>query len=251
MDLVHQFTIPAPPDQAWAALTDIPSMAACLPGAALDDGAADPYTGAVTVKVGAMTIRFRGEAEVASLDNSNRQMTLDLRGKDVRGASSAAATITMRAAPDGPDRTGVHVTTSLELKGKVAQFGRGVLQDVSNAILQKFVQNLEAQLAGSGAGADVGAPGADPLRAGSETGRPDGSATPEFASRGSGSLGSAAQPRAASTDDDVLDLGGAAVPVLMRRYATPLLAGAALVTAMVALARTFRRREPSCRPAQP
>ncbi|QGH70699.1 SRPBCC family protein [Pseudactinotalea sp. HY158] len=243
MDLTHDFTVGAPITQTWAALTDVPRVARCMPGAAVDESTTDPYVGTVTVRVGAVTQKFRGTISFAECDESARRLRMDLEGRDVRGASGASATLTMQLGDEGAHSTRVSVVTSLQLSGKVAQFGRAMLEDVSNAILTKFVANLEADLRG--------APAPSTQRPGDvhATPRPHESPssleTADVQSTRPGQTDHAGPPAAARAKDDVLDLGGAVGPVLVRRYGTVVLGAAGLLVGLWALIRTFG--DPSAR----
>ena len=229
MDLDHSFTVKATTDEAWQALTDVPRVARCMPGAALDEESSDPYTGTVKVKVGAVAVKFRGELTFAELDESAHSLQLDCRGKDVRGASGASAMIRMVLAEQSPGTTEVRVTTNLQLSGKVAQFGRGMLQDVSNAILQRFVANLERDLRGEtpGAAAWTSDPVATPSEASTATTAPSGRP--------------AAPSPTSSEDDDMIDLGATVLPVLMKRYGPTALGVVGVLLGLWALVRSYSR----------
>lgn len=249
MDLDHSFTVHATADEVWRALTDVPRVARCMPGASLDEESSDPYTGTVKVKVGAVAVKFRGELRFAELDESAHRLQLDCRGKDVRGASGASAMISMVLVDAASGSTEVRVTTNLQLSGKIAQFGRGMLQDVSNAILQRFVSNLERDLRGEASG--DAAPTADPGSATSgahtaaSTGAPSDSSTSPLAGAvppapvGSRSPGPG--PTAGHDDDDMIDLGATVLPVMLKRYGSTALSGLAVLLGLWALIRTFGR----------
>lgn len=164
MELTNEFRVPVPVEQAWAILTDVERIAPCMPGAELQEVAGDEYRGVVKVKVGPITAQYKGTARFASLDESARVAVLRAEGRDTRGQGNASATITATLVPDG-DGTKVAVVTDLTVTGKVAQFGRGVLADVSAKLLEQFVSCLEADIlrpAGTEAPAAAGAqaPGA-------------------------------------------------------------------------------------------
>ncbi|MGO1973104.1 MAG: SRPBCC family protein [Propionibacteriaceae bacterium] len=250
MDLDHSFTVNAAVDEAWQALTDVARVARCMPGAALDEESSDPYTGTVKIKVGAVAVKFRGEASFVELDESTHSLQLDCRGKDVRGASGASAMIGMVLVEQSAGSTEVRVTTNLQLSGKIAQFGRGMLQDVSNAILQRFVSNLERDLRGGESDPAPGGP--EPEPASGSTAVADGGApspfgqtqpaAPQSAPTQSAPASRPAPPRAAADDDDddMIDLGATVLPVLIKRYGTVALSGLAAVLALVALVRSSR-----------
>ena len=142
MELTNTFDVSVPIDTAWAVLTDVERIAPCLPGAQLQEIEGEEYRGIVKVKVGPITAQYKGKATFVERDDVNYRVVLDAAGRDTRGAGNASAIITAVLEPAG---TGTHVTvtTDLTVTGKVAQFGRGVLADVSAKILGQFVDNLE------------------------------------------------------------------------------------------------------------
>ena len=143
MELINTFDVSVPVDTAWAVLTDVERIAPCLPGAQLQEIEGDEYRGIVKVKVGPITAQYKGKATFLEKDDVNHKAVLDASGRDTRGQGNASATITAQLEPNG-DGTTVTVTTDLTVTGKVAQFGRGVLADVSAKLLDQFVNNLEA-----------------------------------------------------------------------------------------------------------
>jgi uncharacterized protein len=142
MELINTFDVSVPVDTAWAVLTDVERIAPCLPGAQLQEIEGDEYRGIVKVKVGPITAQYKGKATFIEKDDVNHKAVLDASGRDTRGQGNASATITAQLEPNG-DGTTVTVTTDLTVTGKVAQFGRGVLADVSAKLLTQFVDNLE------------------------------------------------------------------------------------------------------------
>ena len=145
MELTHEFTVRVPVDEAWAALTDLERIAPCMPGAELQEVAGDEYRGVVKVKVGPMTAQYKGVASFLERDEVNHRVVVRAEGRDTRGQGNASATVTATLEPaNGGTRVRVH--TDLTITGKVAQFGRGVLADVSSKLLGQFVQALEADV---------------------------------------------------------------------------------------------------------
>jgi carbon monoxide dehydrogenase subunit G len=142
MELTNEFHVNVPVQRAWAVLTDIETIAPCMPGAALEEIEGDEYRGGVKIKVGPITAQYKGKATFLSKDDVNHVAVLKAEGRDTKGQGNASATITatLKAAGDGTD---VVVSTDLTITGKVAQFGRGVLADVSSKILGQFVSCLE------------------------------------------------------------------------------------------------------------
>lgn len=154
MELTNEFSVQAPIDQAWALLTDLERIAPCMPGFQLQEVDGDEYRGVVKVKVGPMTAQYKGVASFQERDEANRRAVVRAEGRDTRGQGTAAATVT---ATLEPEERGTHVTvhTDLTITGKVAQFGRGVLADVSSKLLRQFVQALEADLLAGASSAEA------------------------------------------------------------------------------------------------
>ena len=148
MELTNEFRVGVPASQAWDVLTDVERIAPCMPGAELQEVEGDEYRGVVKVKVGPITAQYKGSATFVERDADGRRAVLRAEGRDTRGAGNANATITATLADDG-DGTRVKVVTDLAVTGKVAQFGRGVLNDVSVKLLNQFVESLEADVLSS------------------------------------------------------------------------------------------------------
>jgi carbon monoxide dehydrogenase subunit G len=154
--LVNEFTVNRPIDQAWAVITDVERIAPCLPGAELQEIEGDVYRGIVKVKLGSISPQFKGQAKFAERDDAAHQATLDAEGRDTGGRGNASARISVAAESLSPTSTKVMVTTDLQITGKVAQFGRGIIGDVSKKLMEQFANNLNAMLdsdpvAGNGA----------------------------------------------------------------------------------------------------
>jgi hypothetical protein len=142
MELTNEFRVSVPVEQAWAVLTDVERIAPCLPGAELQEVEGDEYRGVVKVKVGPITASYKGKATFVEKDDNAHRAVLKAEGRDTRGAGNASALITASLTGDGAS-TSVSVVTDLTVTGKVAQFGRGVLADVSAKLLGQFVECLE------------------------------------------------------------------------------------------------------------
>ncbi len=142
MELINTFDVSVPIEMAWKVLTDVERIAPCLPGAQLQEIEGNEYRGIVKVKVGPIQAQYKGKAIFLERDDVNFKAVLDASGRDTRGQGNASATITAQLEAAG-DKTHVTVITDLTVTGKVAQFGRGVLADVSAKILTQFVDNLE------------------------------------------------------------------------------------------------------------
>jgi carbon monoxide dehydrogenase subunit G len=160
MEIIDSFRVSTPIDETWKVLLDIERIAPCLPGAELQEIEGDEFRGVVKVKVGPITAQYKGAARLAEVDEANHHVVLDASGRDTRGQGNAKAMITVDMTEDGGG-TKVDIRTDLQITGKVAQFGRGVLADVSTKLLGQFVENLERDvLAQAAVPASSGAPAA-------------------------------------------------------------------------------------------
>src|SRR5919197_2237013 len=165
MELSDEFVVGTGVDEAWRLVTNVERIAPCMPGAALQEVEGDEYRGVVKVKVGPIVAQYKGNARFVEHDETNHKAVLKADGRDVRGQGHASATVTATLSPEG-DGTRVKVVTDLTITGKAAQFGRGVLADISKKLLGEFVSCLESNvLAGVPAGAQTGAQGAGPAGA--------------------------------------------------------------------------------------
>jgi uncharacterized protein len=145
MELAHEFTVHTPIDRAWAVLTDIERIAPCMPGAELTEADGDTYHGLVKVKVGPISAQYKGTASFVEKDEAAHRVVLKAAGRDTRGQGNASATVTAVMTGQG-DGTRVEIATNMTVSGRVAQFGRGVMADVTARLLQQFVDNLEANV---------------------------------------------------------------------------------------------------------
>ena len=167
MKLENQFTVPASIDEAWAFLLDVPRVAPCLPGATVEEGGGEDgeFQGAMKIKIGPITASYKGTVKIQEADEANHKVAMRAQAKDARGQGTAAATITstMKETPEG---TQVHVETDMRVTGPAAQFGRGVMQDVSAKLMKRFADCLAEQMSGGGAAeeapAAAEAPAAEP-----------------------------------------------------------------------------------------
>ncbi|MGC4796182.1 SRPBCC domain-containing protein [Micromonospora saelicesensis] len=146
MKITNEFAVTVPIERAWAVLTDLEGLAPCLPGAQLTDVDGDVYQGRVRVKVGPVVSEFAGTARFVEKDDAAYRGVIDAKGRDARSAGTASALVTAHLRPDG-DRTLVSVDTDLKISGRLAQFGSGMIKEVSGKLLAQFVANLEAKLA--------------------------------------------------------------------------------------------------------
>ena len=147
MDLNHQFTVAVPVEDAWRILTDVERIAPCLPGAQLQEIEGDTYRGIVKVKVGPIQAQFKGQANFIERDDIAHKVVLRGEGRDTTGKGNASAIITAEMTAVDASNTAVTVNTDLSVTGKVAQFGRGAMADISDKLLAQFVVNLNALIA--------------------------------------------------------------------------------------------------------
>ena len=188
MDLKHQFTVPASVAETWAAFEDIESVAECFPGAAVTEVDGDNFKGNCKVKLGPIALVYSGSGTFVEKDQAAGIFKIDAKGKDKRGNGTAGAKVTATLADAGEGKTVVDVVTDLAITGKPAQFGRGVMQDVSDKLLQQFVDCLQAKV-GSSSAADPDAAAVGPAGEASTSGSdPEASASTEA---GSGREGAA------------------------------------------------------------
>jgi carbon monoxide dehydrogenase subunit G len=158
VELTNEFSVSVPVEQAWAVLTDLERIAPCMPGAELQEVEDDEFRGVVKVKVGPITAQYKGAASFQERDDTAHRAVIRAEGRDTRGQGNASATITATLSPEGGG-THVQVLTDLTVTGKVAQFGRGVMVDVSAKLMDQFVAALEADVL-SGQAATPPAPAA-------------------------------------------------------------------------------------------
>src|SRR6478736_6337606 len=228
MELSHRFTVPIGVEETWAHFNDIASVAECFPGAQVTEADEDSFSGSVKVKLGPIALQYNGSGTFVEKDAEAHRFVVDAKGKDKRGNGTAGAKVTVSMSEAGGS-TDVSVETDLAVTGKPAQFGRGVMQDVSDKLLGQFVACLEQRLAGPGPaagsgsgtdgpptdepaptpppGADVPAPGGDPA-----TLAPPPPAPPRPAPTPPPPI-PPAPPQA-----EALDLGSAVLPVLAKAY---------------------------------
>ena len=195
MKITDEFRVGVPIEEAWNVLLDVERIAPCMPGAQLQEVEGDEYRGTVKVKVGPITAQYKGVAKIVEADVAARKVVIKADGRDTRGQGNASAMVTALLAPDG-DGTRVNIDTDLNVTGKVAQFGRGVMADVSAKLLAQFVTCLESTvLASDGDGASGGGQAA-PAPSDAAHARPQ---DPPSAATGSATAVTAPSPEASST----------------------------------------------------
>ena len=219
MELNHSFTVNQPIAETWQILTDLERIAPCLPGAQLEEVHGEVYKGGVKIKVGPITAQFKGEAQFEERNDTDFKAVLKASGRDTGGKGNASATITAQLTPVDATSTTCNLLTDLSITGKVAQFGRGALADVSEKLLAQFSDNLNELIKTQGA-----APAPAPAATAPAT---NGTGEPQIRKI----EGPAAEP---------LDLGNVAGGAVMKRV-LPLLAG--LAAALLFVRRLFRRKK--------
>ncbi len=146
MEMNHEFNVNVPLDQAWKVMTDLELIAPCLPGAQLQEVEGEIYRGIVKVKVGPIQAQFKGQATLAERDDDNHKAVLKADGRDTAGKGNASAVITAQLSSVSDAITTCAIHTDLSITGKMAQFGRGALADVSDKLLAQFADNLNTLL---------------------------------------------------------------------------------------------------------
>jgi carbon monoxide dehydrogenase subunit G len=237
MELTHEFTVPVPVQEAWDHFQDIASVAECFPGAQVTSVEDTTFQGSVKVKLGPISLVYNGSGTFTEKDETAHRFVVDAKGKDKRGNGTAGAKVTLAMTPNG-ESTDVKVDTDLAITGKPAQFGRGVMQDVSDKLLNQFVACLEQRMAREEPAAEPAAPtaAAPVAEAAAPAATPD-PAAPAAASEAAvaatpdpAAPAPAAAPTAAAApkhaapapssrgSDDALDLGATVLPVIAKAY---------------------------------
>lgn len=219
MKIANEFTVSAPIERAWEVLTDLEQVIPLMPGAQMTGHEGEDVLGKVKVKVGPVTSEFSGKVHFVEQDRGEYRAVIDAKGKEARGTGNAAATVTARLHDSGADSTRVVVDTDLKIVGKLAQFGSGMLQQVSEKLLGQFVSALESKLA---------AESAPPVE-------------DVAVSNGAEVLAPPPAQRAEPEAIDLLDLAGGSV---LKKYGQVVAAAVGLVAVLVVLGRirSARRR---------
>ena len=218
MRLDHEFTVPASPEQVWKAVIDPESVAPCMPGATLTKVEGETFTGTVKVKLGPISLTYKGSGEFLEADEQAGKIVIKASGKDTRGAGTAAATVTVTLAEEGGSTKGT-VATDLNVTGRPAQFGRGMISEVGGKILDQFATNL-----------------AEKLGASSQAAEPETPAEPEAAKPKLEAVKPAPQQEAEAID--LFEYAGSSVA---KRLA-PVLAGVAAFLVVLTIIRLIKRK---------
>jgi carbon monoxide dehydrogenase subunit G len=237
--LVNEFTVNRPIEEAWAVITDVERIAPCLPGAQLEEIEGDIYRGVVKVKLGSITPQFKGQATFIDRDDPGHRAVLKAEGRDTGGRGNAAAEITAQAESLSPTSTRCVVTTDLHITGRVAQFGRGILGDVSKKLMAQFASNLNTMLDEQGADQAVSGNGdSDATESAAGTAPVESGPVAATDLPPAGAEQSGPQPRVRKIDSpatEPVDLAGVAGPAVLKRLG-PILA------VLVVLLLVLRRR---------
>jgi len=217
MDLTHRFTVPVPIGEAWAHFNDIASVAECFPGATVSSVEGDTFHGSVKVKLGPIALVYNGTGTFTEKDEAAHRMVVDAKGKDKRGNGTAGAGVVMTMT-EAAGSTDVEVVTDLAITGKPAQFGRGVMQDVSDKLLGQFVACLEQQLVAAPSPEPEPTPTDEPTAAVAEAPPPSPTAAAAPPSMAASAPPPGAPVASQRKNDDALDLGATVLPILFKSY---------------------------------
>ena len=223
--ITNEFTVNRPIDEAWPVICDVERIAPCLPGAQLQEIEGDTYRGVVKIKLGAVNANFKGEASFVERDDENHRATLTASGRDTGGRGNASADVTAEAEALSPTSTRCVVTAELHITGKVAQFGRGIMGDVSKKLMNQFSANLNEMLDEQGAAPQ---PDDDSTDVVDDTATSDEAAT---AATPTDDTGGSTRPGVRRIDGPAaqpIDVAGLAGPAVLKRFA-PLALGLIVV----------------------
>ncbi len=247
MEMDHSFTVPVPPDRAWDVLLDVQGIAPCMPGATVDEFDGEVVTGRIKVKVGPVSLTYRGTAKFIERDPAAHMVVMEAAGKETRGAGTASATVRASLEPESSGAaTKVTMHTTMNVTGRPAQFGRGVIVEVGGKLVEKFAENLAQLISGDGAAAADGTAAAGDVSADG----PSAGESSETAEAGTGPgstqpsviipVASTASAPPAQQNDDSIDLVRLAGPTILKR-AIPVAAVAILAVLGVRFRHLFRR----------
>ncbi|MGZ6734010.1 MAG: SRPBCC family protein [Nocardioides sp.] len=239
MELTHRFTVPGTVEETWARFGEIADLATCFPGAQVTAAEGDTFEGTVKVKLGPIALVYAGSGAFVAKDPAAHTFTVEAKGRDKRGNGTAGAIVnaTMAATADGTS-TDVRIDTDLTITGKPAQFGRGVMQDVSDKLLAQFVACLEHRSAESGERAAEPAPAAADSAPGAAESAPGAAAPAPVAAPSLPTAPVRTQP----PQDDAIDLGATVLPVLLKSYGKQVAAGLGALLLVLILWRRRGRR---------
>jgi carbon monoxide dehydrogenase subunit G len=238
MELDNSFTVPVPPEQAWDVLLDVKRIAPCMPGATVDEVDGDVVNGHIKVKVGPVSLTYRGTATFAQRDAEAHTMVLEASGKETRGAGTASATVRASLEPDSSGSgTLVTMHTTMNVTGRPAQFGRGVMVEVGGKLVDQFAANLAAQIAGENAASAAGAEGDGAGTSADGAG----TATATAAQDGADPGASATAPPVPAANAESINLVRLVGPAILKRVVPVAAIAAALALFGRRIWRLFRR----------
>lgn len=229
--LVNEFIVNRPIEEAWPIICDLEKIAPCMPGAQLEEIEGDVHRGTVKVKLGAITAQFKGEATITDRDDTAHTATMKAKGRDTGGRGNAEAEISASAESLSPTSTRCTVTTDLMITGKVAQFGRGIMGDVSKKLMDQFADNLNTMLDEQATAPPTGAAADAPATASSDA--------PAAAAGDGAATGAASEPTVRKIEGpaaEPIDMAEIAGPALIKRLAP-------VVAAVLLLLLILRRRK--------
>jgi len=247
MEMDHSFTVPVPPDRAWDVLLDVQRIAPCMPGATVDDFDGEVVNGRIKVKVGPVSLTYNGTAKFTERDPDAKVVVLEASGKETRGAGTASATVRATLEPEsGGEATKASMHTTMNVTGRPAQFGRGVMVEVGSKLVEQFAQNLRQLIADdAGPGGSIPAATGDAASAGqatatAETGETGPGSTQPSATIPAAGAGPTTSAQPAPAGDDSLNLVKLVGPALLKRAIPVVIAlgGLALLGRLL-----FRRRD--------
>ena len=223
MQLENEFLVDAPLDQTWATLLDIQRVAQCLPGAVLETGGeSGTYRGSMQVKLGPMSLKYKGTARMAEVEEDAHSATIEVKAKELKGQGTASARIRNQLTPAQQGGTKVTVQTDLSITGRPAQFGRGIMEDVAGKMLEDFAKRLEGEV--------MGGDGRAPAKS---------AAAAETAERGPAATGGRGEAAARPPEPAALDLG----PVLLGPVAKRAVVAVGVVMVLMRLRMAIRGRK--------
>ncbi|MEO6414097.1 MAG: SRPBCC domain-containing protein [Pedococcus sp.] len=258
MELSHTFTVPATVDQTWATFMDLPLVGGCFPGATVTEVTEEGFAGTVKVKLGPIALVYSGTGAFVERDDGAHRAVIEAKGKDKRGNGTAGATVTIQLTDAGDGSTRADVQTDLAVTGKPAQFGRGVMQDVSDKLLGQFIGCIEGKVgdaqppaqpqqeeptaAAAAPVTSAGSAATDPAAAGLETAPPVEEGAHPAAAPVRPTIPVPATPTRqapAADKDDALNLGSTVLPVLLKSYGRQVVIGVVVVVAVVVIWRAL------------
>ena len=227
--ITNEFTVNRPIDEAWAVLCDVERIAPCLPGAQLQEIEDETFRGVVKIKLGAVNANFKGEAKFVERDDTNYKAVLSASGRDTGGRGNASADVTAEAEALSPTSTRCVVTAELHITGKVAQFGRGIMGDVSKKLMDQFSSNLNTMLDEQPT-TETGSSESATEKPANESSASDGSDNSQ-----SDDTGGADRPRVRKIEGpaaEPIDVAGLAGPAVLKRF-IPVVIGVIVVVLLI------------------